>query len=748
MRQLTCAGCGSEFPFDPSRPNKRRCRPNCGRSRQSHDGARARRNELHELEFIGVDGEGVNCDEFVEVWDDEEDNLVVKRVKGHKYVLFSVGDQSLHADGEQLHHQEIFEFLWEQYEAHPNAVFVGFFLGYDFTHWLRTISEDRAWKLLHKDGIASRMPRNPDAKFPYPVRVGAWEFDILGMKRFKLRPYVKREDVPTRIVTHQDGTQEEVPIPRPWMFINDTGAFFQTSFLNAINPKKWRTPIVSPEEYAIIEEGKKERATAQFDADMIRYNVLENEVLARLMSTLNEGFVEEGIRLRRDQWFGPGQAAQKWLALAGCPPGELIRETVPGWARDAARESYFGGWFEIMMHGHIAGETYGYDINSAYPFAISQLPCLLHGKWTRGTGKPGRLTPGSLRLVLADVVGRNRFIGAMPHRRPDGTILRPRKTGGWYWWHELQAAKRAKLVSKITVERWVEYRPCDCRPPLASIADLYLKRLEVDKNSPHGMAIKLIINSAYGKLAQSIGMPKFTNAIYASLITARCRTMILDAIATHPVGAEHVAMVATDSVTFLSPHPTIDIDAGRLGAWDDGKHQNLTLMMPGLYWDDSSRASIQAGEQVKVKSRGVPGKDLAKVIDRLDRQWSWFLRPQTEGREPPTVDIPITFGMISPKMAVMRDRWDLCGKVIFDGYRTISGSPTLKRSGWYRDTQGERTILRSNNYEVVPGEPRSTPYEKAFGEDLRQDMDARKETELLTPDGPLMQEIAHAIVPR
>jgi hypothetical protein len=172
-------------------------------------------------------------------------------------------------------------------------------------------------------------------------------------------------------------------------------------------------------------------------------------------------------------------------------------------------------------------------------------------------------------------------------------------------------------------------------------------------------------------------------------------------------------------------------------------------MMPGLYWDDSSRATIRAGGAVKVKSRGVPGKDLAKVIDKLDRQWAWFLQPQTERRDPPTVNIPITFGMISPKMAVIRDRWDLCGKVIFDGYRTISGSPVLKRPGWYRSTERGRTILRSNNYDAVDRAsraPRRT--RRRSGKTSGRTWTSRKETELLTPDGPLMQEIAHAIVPR
>ena len=48
------------------------------------------------------------------------------------------------------------------------------------------------------------------------------------------------------------------------------------------------------------------------------------------------------------------------------------------WAMEAARMTYYGGWFETFVNGVIPGTSYAYDINSAYPYAISTLPCLLH----------------------------------------------------------------------------------------------------------------------------------------------------------------------------------------------------------------------------------------------------------------------------------------------------------------------------------------------------------------------------------
>jgi hypothetical protein len=84
---------------------------------------------------------------YVRDWDENGEEIIVRKLQ-HRYVLLSVGDQSLHKNGEPLTHDEIFSFLWEQFLAHQNAAFVGFFLGYDFTFWLKSIPEDSAWSLL------------------------------------------------------------------------------------------------------------------------------------------------------------------------------------------------------------------------------------------------------------------------------------------------------------------------------------------------------------------------------------------------------------------------------------------------------------------------------------------------------------------------------------------------------------------------------------------------------------------------
>lgn len=699
--------CGTEFETTNIRRTK--CKKNCGRSSKAANRTRTTRREL--TTFIGVDGEGVT----------REDGT-------HDYVLLSVGDQSLYRkDGKHLHWREIFAFLYEQFEKEPQAAFVGFYLNYDFTQWFRTLPESRARMLLTSEGIAKRARRTSGGNpTPFPVHVGEWEWeiDILGSKRFKLRPG-------TGFPPNTPGLKNT----NKWMSVCDTGAFFQMSFLSVLHGERGK--LVSEEEYAVIEEGKSHRATATFDKAMIRYNLLENDALGRVMGQLNDGFKRIGIDLRKEQWFGPGQTAQAWMKKIGAPTGEEIRNAVPHWAREAGRQSYFGGWFEIFAHGLIPGTSYEYDINSAYPYMISQLPCLEHGKWSKGNATELGSASEKYRLVYGTVQGSNKYVGAMPHRTPKGRVLRPLKTKGWYWEHEVIAAKNAGMVDTIDIEKYVAYEPCECLPPFREIADLYLERINAGKNTPHGKAYKLIYNSAYGKMAQSIGNPTFANPIYASLITSGCRTMILNAISSHPNGLHDLLMVATDGVYFRSPHPTLALSDETLGSWDGKEKENLTLFMPGIYWDDATRRNIRDGKNPKLKSRGISAGDLAKCIDELDVQ---FKDLSNFAPEWPSMELDVKFNMVTAVQALARGKWETCGKITTDSKRTIDSNPVTKRAHTILDWNDAEQIMRS--YAWTHQEPiESTPYDKLFGDELR----AFQLEEIETPDGSVTTVVAEML---
>lgn len=710
----SCDGCGKSL--EGRRPNVKRCSPKCRPTGASHKARNTARTTSTVYNFVGIDGEGVNRPDGA-----------------HEYNLLSIGDESLyHDDGSPLGLDEILRFVWSYGINHPKSILIGFFLGYDYSQWLRMLPEERGRMLLTSAGQAARRRRGPNPA-PFPVRWNRWEIDLLGnSKRFKVRLI---------------GTSR-------WVYVMDVAPFFQCSLLKAINPKDWApgTEICTADEYEAIARGKGARADVTpygepVDPETVAYNVLENRILARLMTNLREGFTGFGVKLKRTQWHGPGQAAQTWMdGLDTGHTSDRIREVTPGPVLDAAQGSYFGGWFEIMAHGLVPGVSHEYDINSAYPWIISQLPCLLHGTWRHQQPASGPT------LVYGTAVGSDPYIGPMPHRAPSGAVLRPSATRGWFWLHEVEASRRAGLLDAFTEEdRW-SYDPCGCTPPFAPIAALYQYRVAdggAIKNTPKGKALKLVYNSAYGKTAQSIGFPKFGNALYASLITAGCRTMILEAIASHPRRSAAVVMVATDGVYFTEPHPGLRLSPTELGAWDHTPRPSLFLFKPGVYWAAQRVGGDVASHGVTIKSRGVPAAGLAAAIGEIEHRFDGLgITPPVDAMLWPTVLIDVQFAVTSPRAALHRNAWEAAGEIVRHGTNLQSSAPHKKRAPWRPTIDpgdgtmrtrpwsnvAQRNGRRNPMADKATGGLDSKPYDRGFG---RTDPD--------TPDGPAAMLLAELL---
>lgn len=801
MKVLECAACADQFDYDVTQPRKKYCSPECSKTRKGGKHvARADARKAHRLTFYAVDGEGENRalqfdpeidPEFehpfnvsFERYEQMDDDLAWEKhlvIKYQDYIMLSVGDQTLTKNGKILTHEDIFPFLYARFLDVPEAerkyaVFVGFRLQYDFTMFVRSFFERQGMRMFSKDGIADRRPSPESGRYgSQPVYVtnhgspkAQWEVDFLGMKRMKLRPHVAKKDwvcemdhkSKETIEAHEAGTCKRHPYQ--WMFICDSSSYFQGAFLGIIDPKIWGDyPIVSQDEYDILCAGKANRQAAKYGPEMERYNLMENAVLARIMERMNDGFVNMGIRIPKDKWYGPGAAAQLWLKLNGMPTAKEIEEHVPSWALDAGQYAYYGGRFENAMHGTVPGKMYNYDINSAYPFAIAEMPCLLHGQWTRGEGDPGALEGGSLRLVRAKVKGRSNYLGPLPYRNVHGGVLFPTELIGWYWQFEIDAAKKASLITSVKVLDWVDYNPCACPPPVAKVRDAYQERMEVGKNTPHGKALKLVVNSLYGKYAQSIGLPTYACSLYASYITARCRTQILDAIASHPQGAKAVSKIATDGVYFTSQHPGLAITK-ELGDWDETVYENMSFFLPGVDWDDKTREKLAKTGKASgdvIRSRGVSAQKLAENITSIDPQWENLKLVLKEAKATgvrsaistqmidglPSYKVNLGWGYVSPKLAAARGKWNMCGVSQFHEERQLNSDMVTKRRAVYLDGH----IIRSLPWAwgssdawmyASDAELETCYYDKTFGRlDENEDDIFSELSGYVQPDGSLAQ---------
>jgi hypothetical protein len=691
----------------------------------SANAQRGQRHRSKNFEFIAIDGEGAGYG------------------KEHRYVLLGAGTRYIE-NIEGIGWKEAFEFLYSVFQDSPSASFVGFFLGYDFTQIIKTLPEDRARMLLTDKGVNARKRRRSGGNNkPFPVRFGGWEFDMLPGRRLQIRPQACR-------CMEEPGNRKCSHIQREWMYICDGGPFWQCSLLSAIDPRNWRDPVVTSEEFDFIQDRKSKRSMTIEEyirdrEEVIRYNQLENEIFCRIMTVLREGFLEIGVNLRKDQWFGPGQAAAAWYKRNGIPRRSDLEEMVPNDYWESARQSYFGGWFEIFSHGIIPGRSYEYDINSAYPYIIASLPCLLHGRYDSGNGAPPDAR-GSLTLCRARLHGNDAYIGAALNRDKAGRIRRPQVTEGWYWKHEIDAGIRASVIHSVDYREWKSYQPCSCKNPVRGFRDLYEHRLSVGKDTVLGKSCKLVYNSGYGKFAQSTGSAPYGNWVYASLITAGCRVMILDAISTHPHGTKSVLMVATDAVFFDAPHNNLPVSKD-LGAWDYTERDNLTQFKPGVYWDDKARRRIANGESAAFKARGINARDFAAHLGEID---NLFLRAIEippdfriklyEGdnftayaeKSWPWIIFEIGFSVVSAKTALARGDWTQAGETQTSIVAIQDSDPSDKREEVYYDREANR--LRTSPVLVDDDDIYSVPYDKRYGVEDPFSIDSQ---ELLgiNPDG-------------
>jgi len=304
-----------------------------------HTRSRSRKDYIppEDREFIAWDGEGLNLQGIN---------------RPQSYVLFgcSADDFEPLISKVHLHTFTILDYIIAVGRAHPSAFHVGFAFAYDSNMIMRSMSLPVLTK-LHKQGNVTLRRKNG-------VR---YYVQFLPKKWFSVTRYEAAYDKTTN------------PTAKSHVKIFDLFTFFAKKFTKAYEELVGPVPDV-------VTEGKESRG--EFDElgidYMERYWRVEIQMLRELAEELRNRVYDAGLRIT--QWHGPGALASYAMnkhrvqdAKAECPKP----------VREAAKYGYAGGRFEIFRLGRIADKTiYSMDINSAYPYAIQQLPNLTTGTWT------------------------------------------------------------------------------------------------------------------------------------------------------------------------------------------------------------------------------------------------------------------------------------------------------------------------------------------------------------------------------
>ena len=124
--------------------------------------------------------------------------------------------------------------------------------------------------------------------------------------------------------------------------------------------------------------------------------------------------------------------------------------------QDIAWKSYYGGRFEILKRGFI-GTAHLYDINSAYPYVLANIPDITKGKWRRAKKilKNAKLGFFKIQCDIPDC----KYIPPFPFRTNSKLIFPSSKFVTYCTLAELQACNNPKYYKILESYQYLDENP-------------------------------------------------------------------------------------------------------------------------------------------------------------------------------------------------------------------------------------------------------------------------------------------------
>jgi len=445
--------------------------------------------------------------------------------------------------GSDLSAHEIFDFLFKLPEKHNYVVYGA---SYDFNMWLRYLPPKEKIDLVTTNETVW----------------GGYKIKWIDRKYLHL----------IRLATKKS------------RIVYDVIAWYQKPFVNTL--EAWS--IGTTEDWALITRMKALRGNfANVDPEEIeRYCWLECELLVKLVDSLCKAI--QDTPYRPTALYGPGALAQAIFKY------HKVKSFMGDFDEDKALLAYYGGRFDTAFFGWFE-DLHEYDIRSAYPDQIRNLPCLAHAEWI-ACKDPFKYRHGLYRVKWD--VGIDCFYPPFPYRDSTGCIWYLYAGQGWYHADEIRAAIEVFGNKVKVLEGTALVEKCD-HQPFSFVEQLYKWRLKIAKeNYAKGQVVKLGLNSMYGKLVQSVGSkkqkPSFQNFFWGGAITAGTRAKILRAISGH---MDQIVSIATDGLISLDQ---LQLVIGKeLGEWEYSYLAEHVQLSNGVYH------SVESDGTVKERARGI-----------------------------------------------------------------------------------------------------------------------------------------------
>lgn len=665
-------------------------------------GMRAQYIDPADRTFIGWDGEGQNL---------QGDG------KPQSYVLYGCSTGDFITSPVHLDTVSLCRFMVSVARKYPHAYHVGFAFNYDTNMIVRSLSPAKLHFLYENQYV--RIQAEDEIKYTIRICRGKW------LSISETRPAWDRKKNPNAKTTIR---------------IYDIFGFFMTSFVSAVESMLGKdTPGLDK-----VREGKKHRGgtgncpicgtgRCVFDdiAYVEEYWKEEIKLLARVADQLRERFYSAGFKIT--QWYGPGALASFTLKKRGIK--QHLSDT-PNEVKHAAQIAYAGGRFELYKVGRITGPIYSYDINSAYPYAISMLPSLSNGDW-RHISRPKQIERfGVYRVRLSETTAFQKAPGPLFHRDRQGNISYPWYVDGWYWSPEVHGIFGNERVEVI--EGW-EYWTDSIEHPFEWVRGMYKTRQQWKAaGNVNQYALKLTLNSLYGKMAQRVGwdpirkrIPPWHQLEWAGWVTSYTRAKLYRIMQAVPF--DSVIAVETDGIyTTTSPEELKLESSTELGGWEIQKYDEIIYVQSGLAW-------LRKGDVWEAKRRGLDPdtfrlQDATKYVENLEanKKWEPFVGKQTRF---------IGLGAALMSKAPLKSRhcvWSTTDKEIVPGAtgKRIHLPPACAacRAGVNAYEMPHDLVIRSLSAMDTPSQPHFVPW-LAEGDMEPAWMDMQRlETELVVRD--------------
>lgn len=464
-------------------------------------------------------------------------------------------------------------------KSDKDAIHFGFAFGYDVNMILVDLSKNHLRILKEKGSVIWKR----------------WRIEYLPRKWF--------------LVTDRP-TSKTVRIWDPW-------SFFMTSAVQA-----WKQYNVDvSDELVAGKETRSDRGYAELEDDLTYWRE-ENIAYVKLLEKLRESLHAAGLYI--SAWHGPGAIASYSMAKHGI--AKCMAPT-PNDVNNASQYAYGGGRFELFKVGRANCKVFEYDINSAYPFAIAQLPNLARGRWkhVRSVSDIARFGLYKVAFTLNPFDPISNFHKPMPffHRDSRGGISFPCVVETWVWSPELWGKRNFPGITINEGWEFIEDDPTD--KPFDWLAENYeIRKQYKQEGNQAQLALKLQMNSMYGKMAQRVGWneekrkpPKWHQIEWAGWVTSYCRSMVFRA---GLLAGNDIVAFETDAVfSTRSIRESLDIGNG-LGQWEE------TIFNDFVYLQSGARFGLTEDGTWEEKYRGfdrgsIRLDDVLRVLGNDPSEW-------------------------------------------------------------------------------------------------------------------------------